>query len=49
MIRVLTLIFVFQLVSLKSVATEMKHRYHLYGTEDESEAQRKVKQSKYCD
>ncbi|CAL7935405.1 unnamed protein product [Xylocopa violacea] len=32
-----------------SVATEMKHRYHLYGTEDESEAQRKVKQSKYCD
>ncbi|KZC04861.1 putative lysine-specific demethylase 4B [Dufourea novaeangliae] len=29
-----------------SVATEMKHRYHLYGTEDESEAQRKVKQSK---
>lgn len=34
---------------LKSVATEMKHRYHLYGTEDESEAQRKVKQSKHCD
>ncbi|KAK9306803.1 hypothetical protein QLX08_002688 [Tetragonisca angustula] len=32
-----------------SVATEMKHRYHLYGMEDESEAQRKVKQSKYCD
>ncbi|XP_076623452.1 lysine-specific demethylase 4C isoform X1 [Colletes latitarsis] len=32
-----------------SVATEMKHRYHLYGTEDESEAQRKVKQSKHCD
>ncbi|XP_003703094.1 lysine-specific demethylase 4C [Megachile rotundata] len=32
-----------------SVATEMKHRYHLYGAEDESEAQRKVKQSKYCD
>ena len=29
-----------------SVATEMKHRYHLYGTEDESEAQRKAKQSK---
>ncbi|KAG7202354.1 hypothetical protein KM043_018681 [Ampulex compressa] len=32
-----------------SVATEMKHRYHLYGAEDESEAQRKVKQSKNCD
>ncbi|KAL6430137.1 hypothetical protein ACFW04_007721 [Cataglyphis niger] len=26
-----------------SVATEMKHRSHLYGTEDETEAQRKVK------
>ncbi|XP_078041804.1 lysine-specific demethylase 4C [Augochlora pura] len=32
-----------------SYATEMKHRHHLYGMEDESEAQRKVKQSKYCD
>ncbi|XP_029032458.1 lysine-specific demethylase 4C-like [Osmia bicornis bicornis] len=32
-----------------SVATEMKHRYHLYGAEDELEAHRKVKQSKYCD
>ncbi|XP_029674201.1 uncharacterized protein LOC115242226 isoform X1 [Formica exsecta] len=28
-----------------SVATEMKHRSHLYGTEDETEAQRKVKHS----
>lgn len=33
----------FLLVLLKSVATEMKHRSHLYGTEDETEAQRKVK------
>ncbi|XP_071557297.1 lysine-specific demethylase 4C isoform X5 [Temnothorax nylanderi] len=32
-----------------SVATEMKHRSHLYGTEDETEAQRKVKQSKNYD
>ncbi|EFN86038.1 uncharacterized protein LOC105181802 [Harpegnathos saltator] len=32
-----------------SIATEMKHRDHLYGTEDETEAQRKVKQSKNCD
>ncbi|XP_017761508.1 PREDICTED: lysine-specific demethylase 4C isoform X1 [Eufriesea mexicana] len=30
-----------------SVATEMKHRYHLYGTEDESEAQRKVSVNTY--
>ncbi|XP_029163970.1 lysine-specific demethylase 4C-like [Nylanderia fulva] len=28
-----------------SVATEMKHRSHLYGTEDETETQRKVKQT----
>lgn len=28
-----------------SVATEMKHRAHLYGTEDETETQRKVKQT----
>ncbi|KAG5323221.1 KDM4B demethylase, partial [Acromyrmex heyeri] len=32
-----------------SVATEMKHRSHLYGTEDETEAQRKVKQLKNYD
>ncbi|XP_035724540.1 lysine-specific demethylase 4A-like isoform X3 [Vespa mandarinia] len=32
-----------------SVATEMKHRYHLYGIEDESNAQRHAKQVKNCD
>ncbi|XP_043485444.1 lysine-specific demethylase 4C-like [Polistes fuscatus] len=32
-----------------SVATEMKHRYHLYGLEDESNAQRHAKQVKHCD
>lgn len=32
-----------------SVATEMKHRYHLYGVEDVSSAQRHAKQVKSCD
>lgn len=32
-----------------SIATEMKHRYHLYGLEDESNAQRHAKQVKHCD
>ncbi|KAK2585911.1 hypothetical protein KPH14_010495 [Odynerus spinipes] len=32
-----------------SVATEMKHRYHLYGVEDVSNAQRHAKQVKNCD
>ncbi|XP_012288456.1 lysine-specific demethylase 4A isoform X2 [Orussus abietinus] len=32
-----------------SVATEMKHRYHLYGIEDEFETPRKVKHSKKHD
>jgi len=42
-------LFCFSVGLLKSVATEMKHRSHLYGTEGETEAQRKVKQLKNYD
>lgn len=39
----LCLFLCFSVGLLKSVATEMKHRSHLYGIEDETEAQRKAK------